>query len=240
MTVTQLPDRTPLAVEHASLEAVTFDLYRDIHKGIRHELFAVTEAVGRVDPADDAAVEATAGRLRNLVALLISHAEHEDTFVQPVIEAKLPALATVIAEDHPRLERAMASIEVVADRAVDAAPPERRRFVHMLYLAMASFTGDYLAHQSFEEVEVAPALSAVVPADELLAIDQAIVASIPPEQMGVALSVMLPAMNVDDRSELLGGIRAAAPADVFAQVMALAQAVLAPADYDALAVRLAA
>jgi hypothetical protein len=58
--------------------------------------------------------------------------------------------------------------------------------------------------------------------------------------MGVALSLMLPAMNVEDRTELLGGIRMGAPAEVFAQVMGLAQAVLTAADYDALAARLAA
>jgi hypothetical protein len=240
MTVTQLLDRTSLAVERAGIEDVTFDLYRNIHKGIRHELFGVTEAIGSVDPHDDAALEATASRLQSLVALLIAHAEHEDTFVQPVIEAKLPSLASVIADDHPRLECEMAAIEVLADRAVNAAPHRRRGFVHMSYLAMASFTGAYLAHQAFEEVEVAPALFAAVGAEQLLAIDQAIVASIPPEEMGVALSLMLPAMNVEDRTELLGGIRMGAPAEVFAQVMGLAQAVLTAADYDALAARLAA
>ena len=35
-------------------EPVTFDLYRDIHKGIRAELFAVTTAAGSLDPGDRA------------------------------------------------------------------------------------------------------------------------------------------------------------------------------------------
>jgi hypothetical protein len=240
MTITSLPNRTPLAVERADLEEVTFDLYRYIHKGIRHELFGVTEAIGSVDPGDDVAVEATVARLQNLVALLISHAEHEDEFVQPVIEAEVPALAAVIAEAHPRLECEMGSLEVLADRAVNAARAQRRNFVHMLYLGVASFTGEYLAHQAFEEVEVAPALFAAVGPEKLIEIDHAIVATIPPDQMGVALSMMLPAMNIDDRSELLGGIRAGAPVEVFAQVMGLAQTVLQVNDYEALAARLAA
>ena len=36
------------------LRPVVHDLYRDIHKGIRAELFAVTETAGALDPASDA------------------------------------------------------------------------------------------------------------------------------------------------------------------------------------------
>ena len=52
-----------LTVETAALETVTFDIYRDIHKGIRAELFAVTHAAGRVDPHDAGAVAGVADPL---------------------------------------------------------------------------------------------------------------------------------------------------------------------------------
>ena len=45
-------------------------------------------------------------------------------------------------------------------------------------------------------------------------------------------------MNVDDRTELLGGMQAGAPAEVFAGVWGLADSVLPPADLAALATRL--
>jgi hypothetical protein len=236
---TTFPSRTPLTVESAALEAVEFDIYNNIHKGIRAELFAVTSATGNADPADDGVVEATATRLRNLIALLISHAEHEDEFLQPVLEQKLPDLAAVVAVDHPRLECQMASLEVLSDRFVSAAVTDRRRFAHRLYLGLASFTAEYLQHQAFEEMEINPALAAVVGADELMAIDQAIVASIPPDELATALSVMLPAMNIDDRAELLGIIKAGAPPEAFGHVWGLAESVLQPRDRDALGVRLA-
>ena len=54
----------------------------------------------------------------------------------------------------------------------------------------------------------------------------------------MSLPLMLPAMNVDDRVELLGGMRANAPAEVFAGVWSLAGSVLAPADRAAVAARL--
>ena len=49
---------------------------------------------------------------------------------------------------------------------------------------------------------------------------------------------MLPAMNIDDRAELLGGMRAGAPAEVFDGVWGLAGSVLDPTDLAALATRL--
>jgi hypothetical protein len=49
---------------------------------------------------------------------------------------------------------------------------------------------------------------------------------------------MLPVMNVEDRSELLGGMQTGAPAEVFAGVWSLAGSVLPAEDSAALAGRL--
>ena len=48
-----------------TIETVTFNLYRDIHKGIRAELFGVTQAAGNIDPADRSARAALADRVAN-------------------------------------------------------------------------------------------------------------------------------------------------------------------------------
>ena len=47
-----------------------------------------------------------------------------------------------------------------------------------------------------------------------------------PTRWRSALSLMLPAMNIEDRTELLGGMKHGAPPEVFAGVQALAQSVL--------------
>jgi hypothetical protein len=234
-TIASIPE---LSVETAELEQVTVDIYRDIHKGLRNELFAVTYAAGRIDPADTAGVDRLGDRWRTLVHLLVAHAQHEDDFVQPLIEIHAPALAEVIAREHPQLEARMAALEMLADRAVNTCPTESRIMVHRLYLGLASFTSAYLAHQEFEEVHVMPVRASKVGAEELRALDNAIVASIPPEQLAASGSLMLPAMNVEDRVELLGSIQADAPAEAFAGILGLAEAVLEPADFRAVATRL--
>jgi Hemerythrin HHE cation binding domain len=236
--MTAIAATTPLFAETAALEAVEVDIYRDVHKGIRSELFAVTLDAGRVDPHDDEAVGAVAGRWGSLVKLLVEHARHEEDFVQPVVEQFAPLYAEEILESHAQLEGQMAQLELLADRAGEACAAHRRLFTHRLYLGLASFTAAYLEHQEFEEFEVMVMLSQHVSAEDLRAIDDAIVASIPPEMMAQSLPIMVASMNIEDQSELFGAARMSAPPEVFAGMMGLARSVLEPARFDALTRRL--
>ncbi len=233
MTVTMTGPRTT-----STFDLVPVDLYRDIHKAIRAELFGVTVDAGRTDPADRAARVGVADRVHRLVELLVSHAEHEDAHVQPAIEEYLPVVAAQIVADHVALDARLGQLDARARDAVDAPVSERRGRLHDLYLELATFTSAYLAHQDVEERVVMPALEVALGAGPLMGIHEAIVGSIPPDEMARSLAIMIPAMNIDDRSELLGGIRAGAPAEVFGGVWALAGTVLSDADRGALATRL--
>lgn len=232
------PTHDPTSEPASEYELVSFDLYRNVHKGIRGELFQVTSLAGSMDPGERCARERLQAGVHALFGFLVAHAEHEDDFVQPLIEAHAPYYAEVVASDHVRLEDQMAVIEARVGRATTAPRAEQRGRVHHVYRDLAAFTSTYLEHQHFEECKVMPALDAVVGTDELAAVDAAIVAGIPPEQMAASLGLMLPAMNVDDRLELLGGVQAGAPPEVFAGVWALAGSLLDTPDHQALAARL--
>ena len=229
---------TDQALERPETRAVALDLYRDIHKGIRAELFAVTSLAGSIDPSDDAEIGALAGHVDSVVDLLFSHAAHEDEHIQPAIEQHLPDLAARIASDHESLERRMTGLRALAPAVFDVPAAERRSMTHHCYLEIAGFTGVYLAHQDVEERLVMPGLEAAIGFDAVLAIHESIIASIPPDEMSSSLAVMLPAMNVDDRAELLGGMRAGAPPEVFAGVWSLTGSLLPPSDHRSLAARL--
>jgi hypothetical protein len=218
-----------------AFQLVALDLYKDIHKGIRSELFAVTTSAGCADPADPAATADVAAHVRSVVDLLESHAEHEDRVIQPAIELHLPPVAERIASDHAAFDVRTARL---VDLAADVAATSDARLAHLLYLDLAAFTGDYLAHQDVEERILMPALERAVGFEACLAMHQAIVGSIPPDEMARSLALMLPAMNVDDRTALLGGMQAGAPPEVFQGVWSLVGSVLEPADVAAVAVRL--
>jgi hypothetical protein len=231
MTIVEQPGRT-------SFVLVTEDLYRDIHKGIRAELFALVSEAGSLDPSIRRSRVELAHHIGTTVELLVTHAEHEDTHVQPAMEIHLPDLAEQIATDHLVIEARMEQLVEMGATAVDAPADAQAERVHRLYLELASFTGSYLEHQDVEERVVMPALHAAIGAESTMAIHQAIVGSIPPDKMAQSLAIMLPAMNVDERAAMLGGIQAGAPAPVFEGIFGLAGSVLSPADHAALGVRL--
>jgi hypothetical protein len=212
------------------------DLYGNIHKGIRSELFALVESAGRTDPRDELGRAALAGHIADVAYVLESHAHHEDEVIDPVLQVHLPGLAETITDDHERLEHRFARV-LDLGRSV-AEPGDERRTMQQLHLDLAAFTSDYLAHQDVEERQVMPALEDAIGPDAVLGLHLAIVSSIPPQDMVRSLAFMLPAMNVDDRTELLGGMKATAPAPVFEGVWGLAGTVLDPADHAAVGRRL--
>ena len=224
MTTIQTQPTATTAEAATAPAMVAFDLYRDIHKGIRAELFSAVLAAGSADPGDVAGCHALAGQVDDAMTLLVDHAEHEDTSIQPAIEENLPEMAARIAHEHESLESRIESLRDQAQSLTGAG--ELRTPLHLVYLALADFTGEYLGHQDFEERSVMPALEAAIGVPAAVEIHQAIVGPMPPEKLARSLSVMLPAMNVEDRTELLGGIRDSAPAGVFELVWSLAESVL--------------
>ncbi|HSL56290.1 MAG TPA: hemerythrin domain-containing protein [Acidimicrobiales bacterium] len=232
MTITSsAPTAGPLAT-------VTFDLYRDIHKAIRAELFAVTLEAGRLDPTDLAGRVALEAQVADVVDLLVSHAEHEDGAIQPVLEVHLPDLAAGIETDHEVLEARMVTLREMAGVARDASKLDARTRIHQLYVELASFTSAYLAHQDVEERVVMPAVEQAVGVEAVIGIHGAVIGAIPPAELMRSLALMFPAMNVDDRVELLGGMRADAPAEAFAATVSLLRSVLDPTDAATVTARL--
>jgi hypothetical protein len=57
--------------------------------------------------------------------------------------------------------------------------------------------------------------------------------SIPPARFGEWLEILLPALNHDERTGVLKGIKAAAPPPAFAAATAIASRVLGPAAWSA-------
>jgi hypothetical protein len=217
-------------------ELVSFDLYRDIHKAIRQELFAVTAEAGTLDPVDIGARRLHAERVHALIDLLVHHAEHEDSNLDDDIGRIDQMLTADIADAHAVLDARLAALGELADVALECVDP--RAGSHQLYLELASFTAAYLEHQDFEERVVMRLLAENRSFEQLLTLHEQILASVRPAVMARCLELMLPAINIVDRTEMLAGMRATAPAEVFAGTWALAADVLSTREYVATAARL--
>lgn len=217
---------------------VGVDLYRDIHKGIRAELFDLTREAASADPNSRIDLRALADHVRTVGDLLISHAKHEDLFIQPVLEIHVPEFAGEVAEDHESIDGRVVELVEWAASLTNAPVSDARTLVNWLQLELAAFTADFLKHQDLEERQIMPVLEGAIGPEAALEIHGAIVASIPPDELVRSLAVMLPAMNIEDRTELLGGIKAGAPAEVFDGLMNFSGSVLPLADFEALSARL--
>ncbi len=228
-------ETTSPAARYPDVPFVTVDMFRDIHKAIRSELFEVTLAAGRVSPLDIGGRAELARQVVGVRDLLVAHAMHEATYVEPVLEEHLPDMAEVLAREHAAIEARLEELVEMAAWAAAGEGPAARARTHRLHLDLAEFTARFLDHEDYEERRVAPAMEGAIGAEGVAAVQQALVSGIPPAQRASSLAIMLPALNVDDRAEVLGGVRAEEPAEVFAGVWALVESVLTPVQVRELA-----
>jgi hypothetical protein len=232
------PTHPDAAVVPATFELVPADIYRDIHKAVRANLFEVVLLAGRTDPSDRTQRITLAAAVADLADFLTFHAEHEDGVLEPMIAEVLPDEAAAIGASHVEFEAAMSRIRALAAVVFDEARTDARASLHELYLSLADFTAIYLEHQRVEERVVMPALVAHFGVDACVEANMRIVAAIAPDALAWGLAKALPVMNADERFEMVAGIRATAPADAFAGVVAFTGEVLDPEDHAQLVARL--
>ena len=147
------------------------DLYRDIHKGLRHELFDLTFRAGRLDPADDALVIELVAESRKVIRLLRDHHSHEEQpAFEQIVEAHVPAVARVLHDDHHALAERLEWLASRADELAAAPAAARPAIAHAHYLELAAFTSAYLGHLDVEERVVMPAIAAACDDSEIDAV----------------------------------------------------------------------
>jgi hypothetical protein len=217
-----------------------FNIYSNPHKALRLALGEVLVAAGRVDPRDDADVANLAGQVRSLLTFCQMHLEKEEAFVHPAMEARHPGSASGTQHDHADHLAAFEQLEADLRALEEPGLRHRERVAVQLYRRLALFAADNMVHMHREETYNNEALWAVYTDDELHALEQQLVASIPPEALQLALRWMMPAMNPMERAELLLEMRERVPAPAFTSILAGVQSTLTEVERDKLALALAA
>jgi hypothetical protein len=195
------------------------DMYATIHKALRAFMSDTLLSLGRVDVEDDAELERVTGQVVDLVDFCLSHLQHENVFVHPAIEARACGASAAIAHDHVEHEREIAALRAAALGLRQLDHALRPAAAHGLYRALAVFVADNMLHMNIEETAHNAVLWSRYTDAELHAIHDALVASIPPQELMLGLRWMVPFMNPRERLGLLTGIRAQAPAPAFAAIL---------------------
>ncbi|SFM39035.1 hemerythrin domain-containing protein [Variovorax sp. OV329] len=222
------------AAASAAIQAPRVDLYAGIHKALRALLADTLVAVGRMDCDDALELAQTTQRVLQLLDFMRSHLRHENEFIHPALEARAPGASGVIANEHEEHEAEIAALATDTSALLVLQPAERPAAVLALYRRLSLFVAHNYEHMHVEETAHNAVLWARYTDEELIALHNALVASIPPEEMMFAMRWMVPFMNPQERAGMLSDMRANAPAPAFAAVLAMVRPHLGAREWEKL------
>jgi hypothetical protein len=201
--------------EVGATEAPRLDMYAGIHKALRALMADTLLAVGRMDFTDELELAQTTQRVVELLDFCRSHLEHENQFVHTAMEARAPGSTAVGAAEHREHESHLLELAHAVE-ALRAAPAAQRvTLAQDLYRRLGLFLAGNFEHMNVEESSHNAVLWARYTDAELHGIHNALLASIPPQEMMFAIRWMVPYMNPVERAGMLGGMKANAPAPAF-------------------------
>lgn len=203
------------------MEQDRHDCYRAIHKAYRAYMGDTLVRLGRIDLDDPQDSAGAIAQVRELLASMLSHLRHEDEYLHPLLIA-----SGVIPEsvpDHADHVLEMAQIEALAAAVVGAPRADRDALALQLYHKLSIFMAENLEHMLGEERNNNRFLWAAY-SDELIGrVHDALVASIPPQELMSTMTWMLPALTPSELAGLMAHVRETAPPPVFDALMGLVE-----------------
>lgn len=196
------------------------DPYRNIHKGLRAAMFDAIHRLGRMDVAHSAEVQAALDQVDSLLALMAAHIKHENDHMHTAIEARHPGGARRASDGHADHLESLACLRDLTAGLRGAAPEARAYLAHQLYLELAEFAAENLAHMRVEETQNNRLLWSLYSDDEVVAIHDRLLASVEPGILMEAIGWMARGLSLPELVELLGDIRRKAPAQAYQAVLA--------------------
>lgn len=226
-------------MEHTTLSSSAsapkrFNIYSNIHKALRAFMCNTLTSVASMDGGDQHEVDATLAQVRTLASFCQSHLEHENEYLHTALEARRPGSSSVTVGDHEHHEWAITQLGSLIEAVEKTSGAERDDAINQLRGYLAIFVAENLTHMNVEETENIAVLWATYTDAELRGIEQALIASLPPEETAIGMRWMIPALNHSERTELLRNVQAHAPAPAFEGMLAIARNNLSTQDWNKL------
>lgn len=230
----QADTTTTLASDARPETTPRFDLYAQVHKGLRAFMCATLVDFGRIDADDDQQAKALLDQLDELLEFCSGHIDKEHAFVHAALAARAPGTARRIADEHTAHADAIEQLRADAHALACTRGAARRDAAVRLYRALAVFVAENLAHMELEESQCNAALWAAFSDAELAELHGRIVAATAPEQMALGARWIVPNLTSAEREALLARVRATLPAPAFDGLLELVRPHLAPAEQQRL------
>jgi hemerythrin-like domain-containing protein len=214
------------------------DIYGPVHKGLRFTQCGLLTRMGSVDLLDKTSRQMLLDDLEGLFCMIESHMHHEDRFIHPALERRRAGSSAGLDDAHEAHRRDIIELRALATALESALATSAPAIARRLYQKFSAFVADDFEHMRVEEEVIQPLLEELYSREELLSIEEALVASIPPDVMMAFLRVMVPAICPEERVKLLSKPKAEMPAEVFENVLAVVRLTLSEFEYQDLARRL--
>jgi hypothetical protein len=203
-----------------------FNMYQSVHKGLRAFMADTLTKVGQTDYTDTTEQQETAAQLRSLLHICAEHLAHENRFVHSAMESRQPGSAARCAGEHVEHVAHIASLNACLDVALAASADKQAHAWQRLYHALSLFVAENFEHMLMEEREHNAVLWQHFSDEELIEIHDALLASVPADEMAVHFRWMLPQLSHPERVGMLGGMRQGMPPEVFASQLDMARPLL--------------
>jgi len=206
-------------------------LYGIIHKTLRVELFDTCNKIASANFTDPGEREEVVRAIQCTMSFVDEHGVHEDTFVEPAVRSVNADLANRVRADHEALDP---GTKLLLGLVSELSGTEGMMAVAIgarLHGQYCSFLGEYLTHMSVEENQVNEALWSAYTDEELAGLRTELQGSLPPQRFAELVALMVPAMNLQERIGVLGGMEMGAPPAVFEALSAIAQNALGEAGW---------
>ena len=200
------------------------EMYRNIHKAIRHIMYSTALALGAADFRDQRSMRESLEQLRGTITMLQEHAEHAETFVHPPLESRVPGITKSFEENHEDDKRLFDRMRELGSQIEAAGDNDQRVALgNQLYRMFNAYIGDYLGHLVREDTELEQALWDHFTDREIADIDNKIMGSIPPERMAVWVPVICNSWNASELTAVLAGMKSGAPPEAFAGMLKMVE-----------------
>lgn len=210
----------------ASRPRSRFNMYQSVHKGLRAFMADTLSKVGCTDYTDVAERQDTASQLRSLLDICCQHLAHENHFLHTAMERRSPGSAARCADEHVAHVADITRLRVGLDDALSASESDQEWTWQQLYQALSLFVAENYEHMLMEERVHNAVLWQHYSDEELIEIHDALLATIPADEMAIHFRWMLPQLSHPERVAMLSGMRLGMPAELFASQLNTVEALL--------------
>ena len=192
------------------------NIYGFPHKGLRSAMSQMSKLSGNTDYSDAGSLEKLKTLTTEIVTLLDLHRHSEEDVVLPALEKKVPGSTAENVKEHEQIEKEIQAFDKqLKNVTVNSSPDLGAKF----YEAVNNFYSKYIPHMAMEENEINPLIWANFTDEEVMAWHGQIMSTLTPDQIMLWFKYIVPALNPFERTMIMGGFKANAPAEFFDKVL---------------------